>query len=113
VILGTPVVILKHPQWRGGKLWGYEGDLLGRSFQSPTLYVIRFDWLKKFVYLPRECFSPVYQRCSTHDCNYAAWSAINRGDDDHPDYYHYCVWHIKLGHELARLKLPAGFGEED
>lgn len=91
---GTRVIILDHPHWQGGKLWGFEGTAMHNFRGDPLglLYeCVEFPWLKKLVYLPARCVCPVYNDCEI--CGYAAWSNVNRGTEDRPDYHHYCAWH--------------------
>lgn len=97
--VGQRVMVLDHPEWRGGKLWGWEG-ILGGEFEWHELSMrVDFPWLDKpgvlwpsSVFLPRCCVCPVYNDCET--CGYGAWGSVNIGTDKAPEIHHYCAWHL-------------------
>src|SRR3954452_11641720 len=89
---GTRVMVLGgYLKWRGGKLSGWEATIVDTIYDG-TGYSVKFPWLKKLVYLPRELVCPVYHDCEV--CGYGAWMNVNRGTEDHPDWHHFCAWHI-------------------
>lgn len=95
---GTRVIFLDHPDWRGGKLQGYEGRIVqqyarieGRLF-VPLAYDVKLDFLVRIVKAHPAIICPVYNDCEI--CGYAAWSNENRGTDEKPEWHHFCAWHI-------------------
>lgn len=93
---GTRVMFLDHPQWRGGRLQGFEGEIVTAHYaraEPPKIdfYIVAVDWLVRFVHAVPSIICPVYNDCEV--CGYAAWRAMNFGTEKQPDYHHFCAWH--------------------
>jgi hypothetical protein len=118
---GTRIIFLDHPDWRGGRFWGYEGEIVTAHYLSydemsvrklphskPVIdyYIVSVPWMTKFVFARPDIICPVYNDCEV--CGYAAWGSVNRGTEKEPEWHHFCAWHLPVARNGFARKIIHG-----